>query len=409
METSPAKSHFPRQFWLMLGGSALSSLGTTMIWPFLLIFVSSRLKLPLATVTSLMTINSIAGLISSILVGSTLDRFGRKRIITLGLFGSGAVYLGYLGASQFWEFALLMGLSGLFGPLHRVGVSAMIADMFEGDQRRQAYALFRTATNIGFGTGPVLGGLALQVSYNFGLLAAFSGLSIFGLITLLFVRETLPAELRSQGESILTNLRGYVEALKDKVFLHMLGAYTLQEICARLIWVILAVYSKTNFGIPEAVYGIIPTTNAAMVVFLQILVTRLTRKHAEIKVMTFGASFYMLSMVVVALSNGFWGFLLAMVVCTIGELITAPTTTVFVANLAPPEKRGRYLGLHGLTFYVAMAIGPFGAGILSDNFGTRAPWWGGAIIGALSVFSFWLLQRKISKQQPTLSDSIELI
>ena len=409
METSPAKSHFPRQFWLMLGGSALSSLGTTMIWPFLLIFVSSRLKLPLATVTSLMTINSIAGLISSILVGSTLDRFGRKRIITLGLFGSGAVYLGYLGASQFWQFALLMALSGLFGPLHRVGVSAMIADMFEGDQRRQAYALFRTATNIGFGTGPVLGGLALQVSYNFGLLAAFSGLSIFGLITLLFVRETLPAELRSQGESILTSLRGYVEALKDKVFLHMLGAYTLQEICARLIWVILAVYSKTNFGIPEAVYGIIPTTNAAMVVFLQILVTRLTRKHAEIKVMTFGASFYMLSMVVVALSNGFWGFLLAMVVCTIGELITAPTTTVFVANLAPPEKRGRYLGLHGLTFYVAMAIGPFGAGILSDNFGTRAPWWGGAIIGALSVFSFWLLQRKISKQQPTLSDSIELI
>lgn len=409
METSPAKSHFPRQFWLMLGGSALSSLGTTMIWPFLLIFVSSRLNLPLATVTSLMTINSIAGLISSILVGSTLDRFGRKRIITIGIFGSGLVYLGYLGASQFWEFALLMGLSGLFGPLHRVGVSAMIADMFEGDQRRQAYALFRTATNIGFGTGPVLGGLALQVSYNFGLLAAFSGLSIFGLITLLFVRETLPAELRSEGESILTSLRGYVEALKDKVFLHMLGAYTLQEICARLIWVILAVYSKTNFGIPEAVYGIIPTTNAAMVVFLQILVTRLTRKHAEIKVMTFGASFYMLSMVVVALSNGFWGFLLAMVVCTIGELITAPTTTVFVANLAPPEKRGRYLGLHGLTFYVAMAIGPFGAGILSDNFGTRAPWWGGAIIGALSVFSFWLLQRKISKQQPTLSDSIELI
>ena len=393
----------------MLGGSALSSLGTTMIWPFLLIFVSSRLNLPLATVTSLMTINSIAGLISSILVGSTLDRFGRKRIITIGIFGSGLVYLGYLGASQFWEFALLMGLSGLFGPLHRVGVSAMIADMFEGDQRRQAYALFRTATNIGFGTGPVLGGLALQVSYNFGLLAAFSGLSIFGLITLLFVRETLPAELRSEGESILTSLRGYVEALKDKVFLHMLGAYTLQEICARLIWVILAVYSKTNFGIPEAVYGIIPTTNAAMVVFLQILVTRLTRKHAEIKVMTFGASFYMLSMVVVALSNGFWGFLLAMVVCTIGELITAPTTTVFVANLAPPEKRGRYLGLHGLTFYVAMAIGPFGAGILSDNFGTRAPWWGGAIIGALSVFSFWLLQRKISKQQPTLSDSIELI
>ncbi|MGB4594506.1 MAG: MFS transporter [Anaerolineaceae bacterium] len=409
METAQTKSQFPRQFWLMLGGAALSSLGTTMIWPFLLIFVSSRLNLPMATVTSLMTINSIVGLISSIGVGSLLDRFGRKWIMTIGILGSGIIYLGYLGANQFWQFVLLMGMSGLFGPLQRVGASAMIADMFEGDQRRQAYALFRTAVNIGFGLGPILGGLALQVSYNFGLLAAFSGLSIFGLITVIFIKETLPPELRTQGESLLASLRGYIEALKVRVFRHMLGAYTLQEICARLIWVFLAIYSKTNFGIPEAVYGIIPTTNAAMVVFLQVLVTRLTRKHSEVKVMTFGAGFYMLSMVVIALSNGFWGFLLAMVVCTIGELITAPTATVFVANLAPPEKRGRYLGLHGLTFYVAMSIGPLGAGILTDNFGMRAPWWGGAIVGALSVFSFWLLQHKINKQRPKLSDAVELI
>lgn len=397
MENVSKTTQFPRQFWLMMIGSALSSLGTTMIWPFLLIFVSSRLNLPMATVTSLMTINSIAGLISSILVGSILDRFGRKRIITLGIFGSGMIYLGYLGANQFWQFALLMALSGLFGPLHRVGVSAMIADMFEGDSRRQAYALFRTATNIGFGSGPILGGLALQVSYTFGLLAAFSGLSVFGIITLLFIKETLPPEMRTQGETVLASLRGYLEALQNKVFSHMLFAYTLQEICARLIWVILAVYTKTNFGISEVIYGIIPTTNAAMVVFLQVFVTRLTRKHSEIKVLTFGAVFYMLSMVIVALSNRFWGFLLAMVISTIGELITAPTATVFVANLAPSEKRGRYLGLHGLTFYVAMAIGPFGAGILTDQFGVRAPWWGGAIVGLMSVFSFWLLQRKMRK------------
>lgn len=393
----------------MLGGAALSSLGTTMIWPFLLIFVSSRLKLPMATVTSLISINSIAGLISSIAVGSLLDRYGRKIILVIGIFGSALPYLGYLGANQYWQFALLMGCAGLFGPLHRVGVSAMIADMFEGDQRRQAYALFRTATNIGFGSGPIIGGLALQVSYNLGLLSAFTGLSIFGLINLLFIKETLPAHLRSQGESFLTSLRGYIDALKDHVFLHMLGAYCLMEICARLIWVFLSVYSKTNFGIPEAVYGIIPTTNAVMVVLFQLLVTRLTRKHPEIKVMTFGASFYMLSMLVVGFSNGFWGFLLAMIVATIGELITAPTATVFVANLAPQQKRGRYLGLHGLTFYLSMAIGPLGAGILTDNFGMRAPWWGGAVIGVLAVFAFWLLQRKINQQQPTRSEAVELI
>jgi len=385
----------------MLGGLMLSSLGTTMIWPFLLIFVSGRLNLPMATVTSLMTINSITGLIASIVVGSLLDRFGRKKIVIIGILGSALVYLGYISANQYWQFALLMGASGLFGPLQRVGVTAMIADLFEGSQRRHAYALFRTAVNIGFGSGPIAGGLALKISYTFGLIAAFTGLFIFGIITMIFIAETLPPEKRLRGESIVDSLKGYLDALKDRDFKHMLGAYTLQEICARLIWVILAVYSKTNFDIPEAVYGIIPTTNAVMVVFLQVLVTRLTSKHAESRVMTFGAFFYMLSMTIVALSNGFWGFLLAMIVCSIGELITAPTTTVFVANLAPPEKRGRYLGLHGLTFYVAMAIGPFGAGILTDHFGMRAPWWGGTIVGGLAVLLFWLLDRHIRRDKLT--------
>jgi len=41
-----------------------------------------------------MTINSITGLISSILVGTLVDRFGRKGIMVAGLIGSALVYLG---------------------------------------------------------------------------------------------------------------------------------------------------------------------------------------------------------------------------------------------------------------------------------------------------------------------------
>ena len=127
-----------------------------MIWPFLLIFVAAG-STAYGHSHQLMTINSITGLISSIVVGSLLDRFGRKKIVIIGIFGSALIYLGYISANQYWQFALLMGASGLFGPLQRVGISAMIADLFEGNQRRQAYALFRTAVNIGFGSGPIIG------------------------------------------------------------------------------------------------------------------------------------------------------------------------------------------------------------------------------------------------------------
>jgi MFS family permease len=173
----------------------------------------------------------------------------------------------------------------------------------------------------------------------------------------------------------------------------MLGSFTLMEICATLMWVILAVYIKHNHGIDEAQYSWIPTTNALMVIFLQVAITRRTNRHQATKVMPIGAAFYPVAMLIVALSNNFWGFLTAMVVMTFGELITAPTATAFVANLAPPDQRGRYLGFFGLNWFIALSIGPMGAGFLSDTISPVAPWYAGAVVGVLAVLSFLSLRR----------------
>jgi MFS family permease len=90
-----------------------------------------------------------------------------------------------------------------------------------------------------------------------------------------------------------------------------------------------------------------------------------------------------------------------MVVMTFGELITAPTATTFVANLAPPDQRGRYLGVFGLTWHVAMAIGPFAAGVLTDAFGMRSPWFAGAVVGALAVYAFAMLDKSRTRYKLT--------
>jgi hypothetical protein len=53
------KQEYPGQFWLMAFGMLFSTLGTSMIWPFLMIYVSETLAVSLSIVTSLMTINAI--------------------------------------------------------------------------------------------------------------------------------------------------------------------------------------------------------------------------------------------------------------------------------------------------------------------------------------------------------------
>jgi len=61
---------YPRQYWLMVAGMVLSNAGGSLVWPFLLIFASARLELPLAAVGSLITIQSVAGMLSSFVAGT---------------------------------------------------------------------------------------------------------------------------------------------------------------------------------------------------------------------------------------------------------------------------------------------------------------------------------------------------
>ena len=384
---------YPFQFWLMLMGLVISTTGTTMVWPFLTIYASEKLLLPLAAVTSLMTFNSVSGFVSSVIAGSLVDRFGRKGMMVIGLFGMAIVYLGYMPAREFWQFALLMLLSGSFNPLYRVGTDAIVADMIEPENRTQAYSLVRMGRNVGVALGPILGGLVLSRSYNIGFITASIALTLFGLLTIFFLKETLQRDPNRHHDSLRDQLRVISEALRNKAFSRMVGSFTLMEICATLMWVVLAVYIKQNYGIGEAQYSWIPTTNALMVIFLQVLITRLTHKHSPTRVMPVGAAFYAVAMLLVALSGNFWGFLLAMIIMTFGELITAPTAMAYVANLAPADQRGRYLGFFGLAWYVALSIGPMGAGFLSDNISIHAPWFAGAIVGVISVLSFLSLRR----------------
>ena len=394
-------SRYPSQFWLMFAGMILAITGSAMIWPFLMIYASETLALPLAGAASLMSINAATGLLSSIAAGPILDRAGRKWIMVVGLVGNGLCYFLLSRAGSYAGFALTLGLSGIFSPLYNVGSDAMLADLFTAEKRADAYALIRMARNIGVAAGPALGGFILSRSYSLGLYSAAVGLAAYGLLLLLFAHETIPAEAKAAPAGLAHQLRGYWAALQDKPFMGVVGAFTLVQMVTALVWVLLSVHVKTHFGIPERLYGWLPTTNALMVVFLQVFVTRYTRAVPALRVLRWGAAFYILAPLVVALATGFWGFWLAMVVMTLGELIVVPRTSAHVANLAPAAMRGRYLSLYGLTWNLAAGISPALGGFLSDTLGYQAPWWGGVLVGVLALGAFWVLKPSPSLQSDT--------
>src|SRR5512142_2131085 len=101
VDLSRFRGRYPRQFWLMFWGMLISTVGSSMVWPFLMIYITGRLKLPLAQAASLMTLNSAVALLSAFIAGPVIDRVGRKWIMVISLLGMGGVYLFYTRASTF--------------------------------------------------------------------------------------------------------------------------------------------------------------------------------------------------------------------------------------------------------------------------------------------------------------------
>ena len=386
------QKEYPLQFWLMFWGMLISTTGSSMIWPFLMIYVSEKLNLPLVEIASLMTLNAAMGLIFSFIAGPITDRVGRKGVMVASLAVNGFGYIFYSHASTFFVFAVVMALNGAFSPLYRVGADSMMADMIPSEKRVDAYSLMRMSNNLGVSLGPAIGGFIAILSYTTAFYIAAAGMVTYSLLLLFFARETL--QTRPSNEIKRERLGGYGRIFRDKKFIPFVATFTLTQICSAMVWVLLSVYTKKNYNMPENLYGLLPTTNAVMVVTLQLLITRHTKRHPPLWMLALGSLFYSIGVGSMALGRGFWGFWMGMVILTIGELILVPTSTTYVANLAPADMRGRYMSIYTLTWGIGSGIGPVLGGFLNDTISPPAIWYGGMVIGLTGAVLFTILARQ---------------
>jgi MFS family permease len=410
-------NQYPRQYWLMIIGLMIATAGGSMIWPFLVIYASGKLDLPLSTVVTLISINAGTGLVSSFIAGSLADKVGRKVVMVFSLIVNGLAYLMLMRAETYPHFVGLMILVGMSNPLYQVGADAMLADIIPSEKRTEAFAINRITHNAAFALGPAIGGFLATRSYDLAFYGAGAGYLIYGLLLFFLARETLNtqsvpkvslknnvAPFKPSGR-YTPQVEGYRRVFQDKGFLTFVLTISIGLIAPFMLWILMPVYSKTNFGLPESLYGWIPTTNGLMCVFVQYPVTSITRRYRTLPVLSIGMLVYALGAGSVALMSSFWGFWLSMVILTFGELTLVPIASKYVADLAPADLRGRYMSIHWLGWGLARTLAPIIGGFLNDNISPRAIWIGGLLIGLTSALGLYLRSRASAPQTAPLIES----
>ena len=143
-------------------------------------------------------------------------------------------------------------------------------------------------------------------------------------------------------------------------------------------------YSGGFAHVSESLIGILFSLNGFMVVFFQYPIARYLERFKLTTSLIIGSLFYAVGFAIVGLCTDFWMLFGSMFVITMGELVISPSSTTMVAQMAPPEARGRYMSVNGFIGNGGSALGPAIGGQLMDVYAKNIVMlW--LILGALEV------------------------
>jgi MFS family permease len=324
-------------------------------------------------------------------------------MILIGLVVSGLTSLG-MGLVDTLPLFYLMGvISGLFADMAGPARQALIADILPENKRADGFGIIRVVMNLAVAIGPAIGGMLAAASY----LLLFVIDTITSLITAVIVHhavdETKPekSEQEAGSNNFRETLKGYFVVLKNSPFMLFLLFSLVSTLVYTQMYSSLSVYLRDTHLVPEQGFGMIMSLNAAMVVLMQFPITRRIKKFPPMLVMAAGNLLYAVGFGMYGIVGAYPYFLLAMVVITLGEMLTAPTGQAIVARFAPEDMRGRYMALMGFSWMIPSAVGPLGAGLIMDQLDPRWVWYLCFFLGMAAVAGFGHQYRMTRKKART--------
>ena len=342
----------PRAAWFLFVGTFLNKFGGFVV-PFLTLYLTSK-GYSVGQAGLAVSAYGIGNLGASLLGGHLADRLGRRQTILLSMFSGAAMMLLLSQAHTFGLILVLVVLTGLTNEFYRPASQALLADVVPPGHRMTAFAALRVSFNAGFAFGPATAGLLAAWGYIWLFTGDAATSVLYGLVAMLALpRSTANIQKNASWSEALTVVR------RD----HRLHQLLLASFAIGLVFFQLgSTYGLhvTSLGFSPAVYGAVVSFNGALIVFCELPLTRLRRRFPARRTMAVGYLVCATGYVLNAFAHTIPALVLCMLVFTIGEMITLPTAVTYLANLAPPHMRGRYMGVSGVTWAMALILGPVG-------------------------------------------------
>ena len=296
--------------------------------------------------------------VCSPLLGALSDRFGRRRVILISVFGMGIDYIVMaLAPSLAWLFVGRIA-SGAASATFSTAY-AYVADVTRPEKRAAAFGLVGAAYGVGFIMGPLLGGFLGQFGARLPFWGA-AGLALAsGLYGLFVLPESLAPENRGRFSFARANPLGALELLRrHRELLGLASVNFLTQLANCVfnsVWVLYVMrrygWSSLQVGVSLAVAGL--SVAAVQMGLTKRVVARLGERRALMLGLFLGGTGQCLC----GLAGKGWLFLLAIpVLCLWG--FAGPSSQSLMSRRVGADEQGRLQGANASVSGVAALIGP---------------------------------------------------
>jgi DHA1 family tetracycline resistance protein-like MFS transporter len=303
---------------------------------------------------------------SAPLLGALSDRFGRRSVLLISIFGLGLTFLLTALAPNIWVLLVARLLGGAAGSSYSVA-GAYMADITSPEDRSRGFGQLGALFGIGFIFGPMLGGLLAQSGLRTPYFAA-AALSLVNWLYGLFVLpESLPLDRRTKFSLAKANPFSALLSLAQVPGVGaLIAVYTLTAISQYLLQSTWVLYTTFRFGWGPldnglSLFAFGAASAASQAVLLGILLKRFGDKRTAL----IGLASSCIAHALYGLA--FQGWMLYAIICAnLLGYVTGPALQGIVSRNVDPQRQGVTLGsLNSINSIVGVVVPLVGTSLLA--------------------------------------------
>lgn len=380
-------------WWLSL--ITLINRAGTMVIPFLSLYLTESLDFTLSNVGWIMSAFGMGSFVGSWLGGKLTDKFGYYKIMVLSLVGSGLTFIWLQYLNTFYELIFgiftLLTIADMFRPAMFVAVSAYS----KPENKTRSITLIRLAINLGFSTGPAVGGLII-VALGYAGLFWVDGITCIA-AGILLLKVLHPRKSTQLDDITVENPKS---AYKDYPYFIFLIAMVLFGIAFLQYFSTIPIYYKEAHHLPEDQIGLLLAMNGILICIIEMPLVKWLEnsRYSMVGLILFGGILTAISFAVLNMSGWIGVLIIGMLFMTMGEIVSFPFSNAFAMQRAKRGNQGEFMALYSITFAISHIIGHNSGMQLIDHLGYETTWNIMTILMIVCIAILFYLRQLMKKQ-----------